>query len=456
MQAPEGNDVSLYPIGIDWRTIDPREYLLRDLNANLYYYEMQAANKLKLFTVMRECACHRENRLDFKYMLMGINIFLMLSLATNNDLVASLILELLDFQHFAILSVFLPFYKRSQIGTRNRFLQRICKPSKLNFIRIQECLVNDAQLYYEYLNLQPLKQNTQIDSIEFTDHEIRSATFNPVFNIIALYTSSGTFYIYKYDTYRNEKCRKVVYFERLTLTYHYIMSWSQNGKYFYLAVIDKENAYVLQFYYYNQYMETFTPIKNNFKLLNVPTYLIIDNLWLSENSIFYYLESEETCYEYSFENDNNYPSQTVLSSSLNQYCPKLNRPVKQLILFKRNLFIVRYGCPHDHRFHVCHYCILQYNLDEPDTNVHYQYVGLGKHLQIAANSHMLVSLSTFRSGFDDDVKLERKPYNSTCRFYNTAIDDYDAGDYEIDALTTIGVTMINAEFQCSAVSRLVR
>lgn len=452
MQAPEGNDVSLYPIGIDWRRIDPREYLLRDPNASLYYYEMQAADKLKLITVMRECACHRQNRFDFKYMLMGINIFLMLCLATNNDLVASLILELLDFQHFAILSVFLPLFKRIRISSQTYLLKQICKPSKLNYIRIQECLespVNSSQLYLEYLNLQPLKENAQIDSIEFTDREIISASFNPVYNIIALHTNGPTFYIYKYDSYYNEKKRKVIYFERVTRGFTDILSWSPNGKYFYFAIYSKSKTFQLHFYYYNQYMETFAPIQNNFMLLDVHNSMLTNNLWLSEKSFFYYLESENTCYEYSFENDNNYPSQTVLSSSLNRYFPKFDK-VKHLVIFNRNLFIVHYGCPFNHH---SHYSIMQYNVDQPDVNVHYQYTGAGKHLQLTANNHMLASLSGFHPERVDGIMI-KQPYNSFCKF-DPSNDRYD-DDQDDNGQQTIALTMFNVDFLTTTASRIVR
>ena len=472
MQAPEGDEVSLYPHGFDWRKVAASEYLVKDLDASLSFHEIVVATKLKRFDLKRDCVCHREDRFNFKYIVMGINIFLMFALATNNDLIASLILELLDFQHFAILSVFLPYYKRLELSEQRRCLiQRICT-NKYNIKRIQECLaspLSDSQLYIEYLSLQPFHKNYLIDVVEFTDQEIVYASFNPIFNIIALYTANSTLFIYKYDTFHKEKIRKVLYFEKILLCYGRILSWSGNGKYLYLGTfhLKNKNQFQLRFYYYNRYCETFSPIKDDFILEDVPGYCMNNNLWLSEKSFFYHAEdgSDTSSFEYTFDNDDDYPSKTVLAA--NPLFEK-NDPLEKIAIFKRFIFLVYTHCPLEHYYaqarHKPHFLILQYNVDDSDAHP-FRYTVVGTFLDLAVNEQMVAVLSTFTSHYyyHHHETTEKEPYSERCRLYyetrpfgESDDDDDDNDDDEIRKKSELRVTMINADFQISAVSKSTR
>lgn len=238
---------------------------------------MDIANQLKKYNLKKNCHCHLEERIQLKYFVMGLNLLLMLMVATSNDLISFKILEYLDFAQISMIAVFLPFHTRNLLATSNKLLKHIITSSNLdlNPQRLSHCLKKSKKsLFYEYLALKPFTFKYPLGSLAFTNENIKLANFNPCFPIVSIVTMTNIMFVYCYG--ERKKSKTILFHQYIHDHLISNISWSPNGQYFYAINYTTLNIYML-----NRKSFIFRFIGNTKLKITFQS----NNLWLAPNEI---------------------------------------------------------------------------------------------------------------------------------------------------------------------------
>lgn len=240
MSAPEATDITLYPIGIDWRKIslDVRNHATYTKECLLNFWELDIANTLNKKDLSTGCPEKFNERFALKYFIMGLNLILMFMSATNNTLIGFKILEQLSLAELSLVAMFLPKDVRILIANSTTFLSNLIAKTKLELCskRLAVCLKKSKKgLYLEHLALTPFTFNTYIDTLDFTTSNIELIAFNPMFPILTLVTTNNILFVYCYG--KKKKHRSILYHESFICPVNTV-EWSQNGLMFYIITRD--------------------------------------------------------------------------------------------------------------------------------------------------------------------------------------------------------------------------
>ena len=274
---------------MDWRCVSLNLNNHRNFDANiaaLDIWEIDIAKKLNQNHLIKLCKRHIIDRVQFKNFVMGLNLMLMLLVATNNDLIGFQILSYLPFLQFSMIVTFLPKNTRQLIQRSTKLLKSVCHPLNLDLWRVKRCLLlSSKSLFNEYLSLQPFVFESVLDQLQFVTKPIKDANFNPVYPIIALITTANTLFIYCYG--KNKRSKQILYYINFNAGDH-VMSWSPNGKYFYIINYANDNFEPLDYGLLQLYKLNVKSFKfKDFYAAPIANHLHTKYLWLSNTELLY-------------------------------------------------------------------------------------------------------------------------------------------------------------------------
>lgn len=246
-------------------------------------WELDIAHNVRNYGLHSDCRYLFENRIRFKYFVMGLNLLLMFLVASNNTLVGFKILEQLSLGELAMVAIYLPQNIRRLISQSKTLLNNMIQQTKLNLSleRISNCLIKSKKsLLLEHLSLQPFKFKNLIDVLDFTTSSFEIVSFNPVLPLLAADTNTNILYIYCYS--KIKRARSILFhrsFDRTVTN----MSWSENGLSFYTINALSHSSKILYLY---------SVKKSNYKC-SIETQITINPvctssyLWVNNNTILF-------------------------------------------------------------------------------------------------------------------------------------------------------------------------
>jgi hypothetical protein len=231
---------------IDWKTmsLDVRQHPYYSRQCRLASWEINLAKPLKKTYLEKDCSCHVEKRLEFKYMLIAVNLLLMLLVTTHNPYIAKHILQYITLQQLSIVAVYLPLKARQLLvaipGLIETLVYKDITTSNLNLDRLKDCLTfqNSKGLLNELEGLKSFTfDSPAIDEIPYMTGSLQDAAFNPRYPIIASITHQRilTLYCYKNPT----RPKGILYIDGYPHTSSLqTLSWSDHGLYLYYFLFD--------------------------------------------------------------------------------------------------------------------------------------------------------------------------------------------------------------------------
>lgn len=230
---------SLYPPSFNW-SLQPIFQLSSEPLAHWEQLLCQKAHKW----FGHKCLCHREDIINFRYFLIGLNIFLML-LNQNFDCACAL-LSYLDPLDLSLVFIFASELSRFEITNSCKqflsskflgFTQKYSGNGRLYLLNTDRLwtIINQSNvsLHYELKLLATPQRNYKIDRLWLKKCQITHVAFNPEYDIVAIVKDEKKVFFFGFGNSIKQFGGLILHIYKLN--YKHIvtnLSWSKNGTHF--------------------------------------------------------------------------------------------------------------------------------------------------------------------------------------------------------------------------------
>ena len=268
----------MFPSDWETRSLDVRHHPHFSKQCLLASWELKLAERINKPYLFKQCECHIEQRLQFKYFLIGIQFILLLCTTTYHPDIMIQILRFVNFTQLAQVAMYLPTHARIYIANTKNLIRNHARNynSNLNIPRLIYCLTqrNARLLYSELETLEPFAFTQQLHTLHFTDKPLKDASFNSKRPIIACVTRDNLFYVYNYKTSNVLLCHK-------SISDIHKVSWNNKGNVVYIIFGHSDQLSICIFYLLpSSKMAQLTSLPINASMLS-------SKLWFSDYTIIY-------------------------------------------------------------------------------------------------------------------------------------------------------------------------